>query len=515
MLRAFFRRFLAPQARRRNRRPLPAATFRPRLEALEDRVVPSTVTWVHSGDGDWGVGANWSGGTTPGANDDVVINLDLTVTHSAGADSVRSLTVSKGALALTGGSVAFSSTATVDGALLIDGGTLGLTNKTLGGSGSTTVMSGASWTLAHSTINTTLDNQGDLTAEGGVDLTNTFSNESGATLTVSSEYPNAVDFQQLRIAGGFTNHGTIETTTDAANHYVTLGVTSGTLTNASDGTIHTLAGGGGPATLQAQLDNRGTITADGPLSINLRSNQTALNSGTINVSGADVGLGTPDSTAAFTNTGTVNIAAGRTFTSGANQGHFNNTGGSINGPGTLDLYGANATFDGDFATNELNVLMHFSTYNSSGTLTISSGSTFEVLYNATVNTDVVNDGTIDLSSVVGSNGCVFTVSGTLTNASDGTILSDKGTGGTRTINAKVDNEGTITVNVPLTISKASVVQVNNGTITVNAGSFTANLSGSGAGFTNNGTLSIAAGTTLTISGGPLTNFSSGTLSGGT
>jgi hypothetical protein len=519
MLRALFRRFLAPQVRRRDRRPVGGA-FRPRLESLEDRVVPSTVTWINSGDGDWNVGSNWSSGAKPGTGDDVVIDSNVKVTHSSGSDSVQSLSVKSGTLDLTGGSLDFSSSATVDGSLLIDGGMLNLTNKTLAGTGSTTVESGASWTLTHSTINTTLDNQGTLTAKSGVDLTNTFSNDSGAKLTVVGDATGTVDFQQLRIANGFTNDGTIELTTDATNHYVTLGVTTGTLTNSSDGVIHGLAGGGGPETLQTQLDNQGTITSDGPLTVSKNGTFTDTNSGTINVKGADMSVsnGTSGLTT-FKNTGDIEISSGRTFAVQYNTIQFEEDGtdgGTINGPGTLDLYGANAVFDGGFTTaNDLNMLVHFSTLTSSDTLTISSGSTLEVQYNATVKADVVNDGTIDLTSIVGANGCDFTVSGTLTNASDGTILSDKGTGGTRTINAKVDNEGTITVNIPLTITKSSVVQVNNGTIDVNSGSMTVNLSGSNDGFTNNGTISVADGTTFAVSGGPLTNFSNGTLSGGT
>jgi subtilisin family serine protease len=472
------------------------------------------VVWINPGDGDWSVGANWSTGTPPGPGDDVVINTPHTVTHSSGTDSVHSLSDSAGAtLDITGGSLSFSTTFTINGTLLIDGGTLDLGSKTLDGTGSTTVTAGNSWTLVHSTIHTGLDNQGTLETRAGVDLTSAFSNDSGATLRVVADGTGAIGGLVLRLAGSFTNHGLIEMNTTQSNVIAALGLTTGTLTNAADGTIHTLAGAGGGNQLNAPVNNQGTITVDGGFFLNLAANQTAVNSGTIAVSGANMGIGTPDSTAAFTNTGSITIASGQTLTSGANQGHFNNTGGTITGSGTLDLYGSLATFNGDFNTDSLTLLMHFSTYNSTGALIVSSTSTFEVLYTATVNTAVLNHGVVDLSSIVGPNDCILTVSGTLTNAADGTILSDPGTGGSRTLNALVDNEGLITVSATLTISRASAAQINNGTTSLTA-NLTVTLSGSGASYTNNGTINVGSGTTFTISGGPLTNFSGGTLSGG-
>src|SRR5262249_16154382 len=84
------RRLLTPRTRRPSL--LVRRAFRPRLESLEDRTVPS-VNWISTTSGDWADGTNWSSGSQPGANDDVVINVSgVTVTHSSGNDSVHSLT---------------------------------------------------------------------------------------------------------------------------------------------------------------------------------------------------------------------------------------------------------------------------------------------------------------------------------------------------------------------------------------------------------------------------------------
>src|SRR5437879_3477143 len=61
------------------------------LEALEDRNLFS-VNWINAAGGDWSTPGNWSTNALPGPNDDVVITLPgITVTHSAGIDSVHSL----------------------------------------------------------------------------------------------------------------------------------------------------------------------------------------------------------------------------------------------------------------------------------------------------------------------------------------------------------------------------------------------------------------------------------------
>lgn len=118
-----------PKARR--------SAVRARLELLEDRVQPSTVTWINPAGGDWDNPANWQDQSTgqnrvPGASDDAVIDLganNFTVTHSAGTDAVNSLT-DQAAFTMSGGSLGFGSSSVVSGPFAFTGGTLTGVNGT-------------------------------------------------------------------------------------------------------------------------------------------------------------------------------------------------------------------------------------------------------------------------------------------------------------------------------------------------------------------------------------------------
>src|SRR5438132_718667 len=84
-------------SRGRRRKARSRQRFQPLLEALEDRILLSTVNWI-GGSGDWSTVANWRDDAMvnrlPGPGDDAVINVaGIAVAHATGSDTVGSLTV--------------------------------------------------------------------------------------------------------------------------------------------------------------------------------------------------------------------------------------------------------------------------------------------------------------------------------------------------------------------------------------------------------------------------------------
>src|SRR5437016_8933524 len=132
----------------------------------------------------------------------------------------------------------------------------------------------------------------------------------------------------------FTNNAAIILTDSVGAYGAYLNVTNGSLTNAAGATITSLPGANGSRFLNAQLDNQGTVTVSQPLTLNGTSLHHT-NSGTLDVSGADLTLNQGGTTPSFTNTGTVTIGSGRTW--GINNGTLNQNAGTLGGAGTLSL----------------------------------------------------------------------------------------------------------------------------------------------------------------------------------
>lgn len=84
----------------------------------------ATISWDTDADGDWNTAGNWNPATLPGAGDDAVIDragangAPPTVTHSAGATAVGSLTNNEAVAVVGGSSITTGDLSAAEGASL-------------------------------------------------------------------------------------------------------------------------------------------------------------------------------------------------------------------------------------------------------------------------------------------------------------------------------------------------------------------------------------------------------------
>jgi hypothetical protein len=463
----------------------PARRFRrPLLETLEDRVLP-TATWVGGHGTDWGTAANWSGGTgtngLPGPNDDVVINLPgVIVTHSAGSDTVKSLTVND-TLTLSGGTLTVTSGVTINDQIDIgaaDGSTSG--NLTFAG---TQTLGGTGFLIfGGSSSNTVSIPSGDtLTVASGI----TVDGQSGFFGTPSVDFNNS--------GGSIVNQGTI-----AADD-------AGQPAGAAAGTLSILTDGG--------LTNRSTGTLEasngGTLTLFWNAGQTAIswsNAGNLSVNNGTLNLGgvfTPADLAGFSRSGgQVNLVGTLTNNNSPGlvlndtTGPWNLAGGEIDN-GTITTLGNNAlvAIAGGYQESTLNGVT------LAGTLDMASASVSEV---RVINGLTLDSATIPLGNAAGTTFAIMTFDGTQTLGGTGTLRF----GGYLNNGVSIPAGDTLTVGSDITVDGQSgffgtpSVEFNNsGGSIVNQGTIAADDAGQPAG--------TAAGTLSILTDGGLTN--SGTL----
>jgi hypothetical protein len=233
-------------------------------------------------------------------------------------------------------------------------------------------------------------------------------------------------------------------------------------------------GTGATGTKTLQVSNR-TLTLNGDIIVGPNGALNAANS-TI------AGVGT------LNNDGTLLLLSGTLALSLDNRATTIASGGSVLNGGVSNAPGATlrvAQFDGCCSTAVL-----------------------------TINSGVTNEGTIELSNqTTNAYGAQLNVVGTLVNAVGATIASLGGQtpGGARSLAADLENQGTMTVAVPLTLIGSGATHQNSGTIDVSA-DLTVQQSGTSPSFTTTGIITIAAGRTLSVLGGAFTK-STGSLGG--
>ncbi|GAB4365163.1 MAG: hypothetical protein Kow0042_04240 [Calditrichia bacterium] len=416
------------------------------------------VFWNNAAGGNWSDGANWDSGTAPQPGDDVFITLDgtYTVTLDVNMD-VNSLTLG----AATGTQ------------------TLSANNRTITTiAGFTINANGVLYLGSVNTINGPLNNAGTINVQFSPNtISGALTTQAGSMIDINNF--GTAGHSALTVSNGFTNNGTIRLNSTVANNNYTqvLTVSSGTLVNAGGGTIIN-DGPYGTRTINGSIDNQGTINVTGNRDVTFApgASGTFLNSsgmlnidasrtlfvsgGTFEYAGGSITAGTLD----FTGTSVVFTQT----TLPIQTMKFTNS--IIDGPGTLLHSGTIFLRSGNTIVSAFNnagaLNVQFSPNTISGALTTQAGSIIDINnfgtagHSAlTVSNGFTNNGTIQLNSTVANNNYtqVLTVSsGTLVNAGGGTIIND-GPYGTRTINAAINNQGTIraTGNRNLTVNSIS------------------------------------------------------------
>ncbi|TMQ05190.1 MAG: hypothetical protein E6J91_41210, partial [Deltaproteobacteria bacterium] len=459
--------------------------------AFDMLAAAGTIAWANAAGGNWSNPANWNGGVIPGPADIALITLPGTYTVTfdvsdtigglqlGGSSGTQTLALSNKTLGLAAGSQINAN------------GVVSLASSTVNGPGTAT--NAGQVTARTSAINAGWVNQSALFIEGGSALNGTVSTGAASLMRVQGN--STFGAGNLTIASGFTNNGTITLNDTLGSFGALLHVTSGTLTNAAGALIDSRVGANGTRTLDAQLNNQGTLAVSQPLALT-KASAVHSNGGTINVN-AKLTIQQSGVSPSFTTTGSIPIGTGDTVV--ISGGTFAYSGGTISG-GVLNISGATVNAAQTFSTATTALKLATVTWGGTGTLTIApstgltigtttinaalvnqatltvtgtsnlngavtnaAGATLRVqgnnslgTGNLTVANGFTNDGTIVLTDTLGSFGAVFAVTaGALDNAAGGTILSDVGAGGTRSLNAALNNQGTLTINHALTLNKAS------------------------------------------------------------
>jgi hypothetical protein len=295
--------------------------------------------WTASNGGNWSDPANWSGGIPPGSADTVFITLDGTYTVTVDvSDTIAFLDVG-GGLGVQTVTVSSRTLGIDSGATFGPTAELNLISSTLNGASGTLVNRGAV-TAQSSVINPAFANNGRLTLRGTTFVNGLLTTQAGSTLRVEGDTSFSSAF--ATIDQGFVNKGVIELTSVSGGGSAHLTVSKSSLVNATGATVDISAGAGGSRTLDAMLDNQGSVQVNHPLTIG-RPNALHTNRGTIDVVGGDLTINQSGGNPAFINSaaGIIGIAAGRTVKITAGN-VTNDIGARILGSGTLDV--APATF---------------------------------------------------------------------------------------------------------------------------------------------------------------------------
>ena len=473
--------------------------------------------WANAGGGNWSSAANWTPSQVPGVSDNAFITNSGNYAVTISADtSVNTVTVGGGSgtqtLALNGGTFTLAGASTIgsQGSLTFSAGTLagsgdvaisGTLNWSAGimaGTGRTVLGNGATANFTGSGIkglNRTLENSGTINYSGtvltfgyGAAVAGIVNNLSGGVVNVTGEG----DFLQSSAAAhAFNNGGTFNksgagTTTDFTavtfNNSATVNVNSGTLNLNSGGSNNGAMGVAAGTTLN--FNGAFSHAAGG----------TVSGAGTVNFPG-----GTHNFAGQFAPTGAVNLN-GATVNFNVAQTFSNLTfsSGTLAGSANVTITGTLNWSAGIMAGTGRTIFGNGATANFTGTGVKGLNRTLD------------NSGTVAYSGTALTFGYGAAVSGIINNLGDGVfnVTSNGDFAQSSAAAHAFNNSGILNKSGAGTATEFTGVTFNNsGSVNVNTGTLTLNASGS-----NGGVIALAAGTTLNLVGN-FNNLASGSISG--
>jgi hypothetical protein len=459
------------------------------------------ITWTNNASGDWNDASNWSPDFVPGNNDDVIISRNVTVTLNSNTEC--------GGLTLS-----TTPTLTGSGTLVLhrnsawSGGTMNGSGRTVVAPGATLDINGAGTkTLSGGRIlengGTTSWNAGIVQAATATVITNRvgglFLVPSAAGMTPGAgggRFDNAGTFRKMA-AGTTTINGLV-----SFNNYGTVELLSGTLS---------LAGGG---------LNDGTMDLAAGTTLGLAA-------GTFNSSGGSSITGAGQ----FMVSGATANLAGLVAVTGTNRfdlGTANLTGNYICTNNTLVVSGGTANFSGTGMVTPAVVSMDSGTLSGSQNVTVLqqmnwSGGTMSGAGRTVIPPSVtltINGGTVTLSGgrILENGGTTLWNAGNI-QAATATVITNRasalfqvqsaagitpGAGGGRFDNAGTflkTSAGTTTINNLVSFNNYGAVELQSGTLSLMGGGL------------NQGSMDVAAGTTLGLTGGTFTSSAASSITG--
>jgi hypothetical protein len=317
--------------------------LRPRIEALEQRTVLSTVFWSNAAGGVWETPGNWSTGYRPGPADDVVINnlnSGATITHQSDSTVIHSLTTNlanPATFAFSGGSLTVLATSVLDSHT-----TLNLTGGAIGGPGEIDLNGLLTWSNGEFFGSGVTNARGGIQSSSGKDeMDGHVLNNYGPATFTGSGFLDAFDGSVINNEPGAMFQARNDQRFQSFRGQIALFNNMGTFQkSASTGTTNLSWVVNNTGTIDAQT---GTVTLDdgGTSSGNFIAELNA----TLNFDG---GIHHLTSASSVSGAGTVAFGGGITEIQGsyAVTGITSNTGGTANFSGTVSNVGTTLNIGG-------------------------------------------------------------------------------------------------------------------------------------------------------------------------